>query len=134
MRGLTGKRKVMSYKKLEIWKLAREVSIKIHKMSLKLPKFEHYEIGSQIRRSSKSVRSNIVEGYGRRQYKNDYIRFIIYALASNDETIDHLEVLFETSSLNNEEEFRNLLQQLVILGKMINNFLTSIQKGNKSLK
>lgn len=47
----------MSYKKLEIWELAREMSIKIHKMSITaLPKFEMYEEGSQIRRSIKSVR------------------------------------------------------------------------------
>jgi len=45
----------MSYKNLEIWQLAREVVLEIHKMSLKLPKFEMYEEGSQIRRSSKSV-------------------------------------------------------------------------------
>jgi len=44
-------------------------------MSLTLPRFELYETGSQIRRSSKSIRSNIVEGYGRRRYKFDYIRF-----------------------------------------------------------
>jgi len=55
-------------------------------MSLELPKFEMYEEGSQIRRSSKSVKSNLVEGYGRRIYKNEYIRFITFALASNDET------------------------------------------------
>ncbi len=82
----------MSYKKLEIWQIAREVVIEIHKMSLnKLPKFEMFEEGNQIRRSSKSVKSNIVEGYGRRRYKQDFIRFLIYALSSNDETIDHLE-------------------------------------------
>lgn len=65
----------MSYKNLEIWKLAREVVIEIHQMSLnELPKFEMYEVGSQIRRSSKSIKSNIVEGYGRRYYnKNLYI-------------------------------------------------------------
>ena len=45
-------------------------------MSLDLPKFEMFEEGSQIRRSSKSVRSNIVEGYGKRHYKNDFIRFL----------------------------------------------------------
>ncbi len=51
----------MNYKDLEIWKLAREIVIEIHKMSLnELPKFEMYEVGSQIRRSSKSVKSNIV--------------------------------------------------------------------------
>lgn len=62
----------MSYTELNIWKLAFKLSIDIHKMSLGLPKFETYETGSQIRRSSKSVVSNIVEGYGRRYYKNDY--------------------------------------------------------------
>ena len=46
----------MSYKKFEIWQLSRELVIEIHKMTLsKLPKFEMYEEGSQIRRSSKSV-------------------------------------------------------------------------------
>lgn len=59
----------MSYKKLEIWQLAREVVIIIHRMTLEhLPKFECYEEGSQIRRSVKSIKSNIVEGYGRRYY------------------------------------------------------------------
>ena len=79
----------MNYKNLEVWKLARELSIEIHRMTLNLPKFEMYEEGSQIRRSSKSIRSNIVEGFGRRRYKNDFIRFITYSIASTDESIDH---------------------------------------------
>jgi len=63
----------MSYRNLEVWQIARELSVLIHKMTLnELPKFEMYEEGSQIRRSSKSVRTNIVEGYGRRNYKLDY--------------------------------------------------------------
>jgi hypothetical protein len=41
----------MSYRKLEIWQLARELVIDIHKMTLvQLPKFEFFEEGSQIRR------------------------------------------------------------------------------------
>lgn len=90
----------MSYKSLEIWQLSREISIDIHKMSLKLPKFEQYEEAQQIRRSSKSTRSNIVEGYGRRCYKAEFIKFITYLFASNMETADHLDILFETESLN----------------------------------
>lgn len=124
----------MSYKNLRVWKLSRELSIDIHKMSLDLPKFELYETGSQIRRSSKSVRSNIVEGYGRRRYQNDYIRFITYALASNDETIDHLETLFETDSLSNKEMFDSLLDRCIKLGKMINKFRSSIQVKHKNFK
>jgi four helix bundle protein len=90
----------MSYNKLEIWQLARALVIDIHKMTLtKLLKFEMFEERSQIRKSSKSVRSTIVEGYGRRRYKQEFIRFLTYAIASNDETVDHLETLYETKSL-----------------------------------
>jgi hypothetical protein len=63
---------IMSYKNLEIWQLAREIALKVHKMTLEdLPKFEMYETGQQIRRSSKSCRSTIVEGYGRKRYQNE---------------------------------------------------------------
>jgi len=124
----------VSYKKLEIWQLAREVVLEIHKMSLNLPKFEMYEEGSQIRRSSKSVKSNLVEGYGRRNYKNEYIRFITFALASNDETIDHLETLYETDSLTDEIIFKQIDSKLQILGKKINKFLQSVQKQHMSTK
>jgi hypothetical protein len=47
--------------------MAREVVIGIHRMTLKgLPKLEMFEEGCQIRRSAKSFKSNIIEGYGRR--------------------------------------------------------------------
>jgi four helix bundle protein len=119
----------MSYKKLEIWQLAREISIEIHELSLKdLPKFEMFEIGSQIRRSSKSVKSTIVEGYGRRIYKQEFLKFLVYAIASNDETIDHLETLFETKSFTNETKYKELHGKLELLGKKLNNFIQSVQK------
>jgi four helix bundle protein len=99
----------MSYKKLDIWQLAKDASNTIHAMTLNcLPKHELYETGSQIRRSSKSVRANIVEGYGRRRYKQEFIRFLTFAIASNDETVDHLESLFETGSLKDEQLFHKL--------------------------
>ena len=97
----------MSYKKLVIWQEARQMVLDIHKMTLnKLPQFELYEEGSQIRRSIKSVKSNLVEGYGRRRYKQEYIRFLTYSLASCDETTDHLETLYETESLTQSKHHR----------------------------
>ena len=120
----------MSYKNLEIWREARALVIDIHKMTLdKLPKFEFYEEGSQIRKSSKSVRSNIVEGYGRRRYQQDYIRFLTYAIASNDETIDHLENLFETGSIKDQQLYKNLHDRIETLGKKLNNFIKTIEQG-----
>jgi four helix bundle protein len=116
------------YKKLRIWESARELVIQIHKMTLKeLPKFEMFEEGSQIRRSMKSVKSNIVEGYGRRRHKSEYIRFLDFAYASNLETIDHLESLFETESLRNKETFENLHQSLSQLSKSIYQFTRSVE-------
>lgn len=122
----------MSYKKLDIWKLSREVVIDIHKMSLKLPRFELYETGSQIRRSSKSIRSNIVEGYGRRHYKQDFVKFLIYAHSSVDETRDHLETLRETNSLNDEEVFQRLSQKLNVLGKKLYKFIQAVENRHVS--
>ena len=124
----------MNYKDLEVWQIARELSIEIHRMTLSLPKFEMYEEGSQIRRSSKSIRSNIVEGYGRRRYKNDFIRFITYSIASTDESIDHLEILFETNSLKDEQLYTSLLDRLNLLDKKLIRFLQSIEKQHKSTK
>jgi len=125
----------MSYKNLEIWRLAREAVIDIHKMTLKnLPKFEMFEEGSQIRKSSKSTKSTIVEGYGRRRYKQEFIRFLNYAIASNDETIDHLETLFETGSLVDKEIYKSIHDKLEILGKKLNLFIRSVEKGHLSEK
>ena len=124
----------MSYKKLQIWVLAREVVIEVHKMSFTLPKFEMYEEGSQIRRSSKTTKATIVEGYGRRKYKQDWIKFLIYALSSNDETIDHLENLWDTKSLTDESVFLNLKDKTELLGKKLNRFLQAVEQEHQSPK
>ena len=118
----------MSYKNLEIWQLAEEVAMEIHRMTLTLPKFEMYEEGAQIRRSSKTTKSTIVEGYGRRRYKSDYIKFLIYAQSSNDESVDHLENLFKTKSLTDKEVFDSIHDKLTTLGKKINLFITGVER------
>jgi four helix bundle protein len=122
------------YKDLEIWKLAREVIIDIHGMSLQLPKFELFETGQQIRRSSKSVKSAIVEGYGRRKYKNEFVKFLIYAQASNDETLDHLETLFDTHSLSDLVLYNKIFDKIELLGKKINLFTQSVIRNHRSEK
>ncbi len=119
----------MNYKNLEIWQLSRDLAIDIHKMTLtELPKIEKYEGSSQIRRSSKSVKSNIVEGYGRKRYQQEYLRFLTFSISSNDETIDHLETLHETGSLTNKDLYHNLHERLNLLGKKINIFMKVIQR------
>lgn len=125
----------MSYRKLEMWQLARDVSIGVHRMTIDLlPKIEMYEEGSQIRRSSKSIRSNIVEGYGRRRYKQDFIRFLTYAHASCDETIDHLETLQETGSLKDGSLCKQRHDQLDRLGGTLNQCIQSVESQHQSVR
>lgn len=63
-----------SYKDLDIYIKSFDLFIRTHRFSLKLPKHELYELGSQLRKSSDSVNSNIVEGYGRKCYQKDFIK------------------------------------------------------------
>ena len=124
----------MSYQKLRIYQLSLNLSIRIHKMTLSLPPFEMYEVGSQIRRSSKSVKSNIVEGYGRRRYKSEFIRFIVISMASNDETLDHLETLYKTGFLTDTDLYHSLRNSLIKLGKEINCFIIALEKHHNNWK
>jgi len=125
----------MSYKNLEIWKRAKNVVVEVHKMTiLRLPKHEMYEEGAQIRRSIKSVRSNIVEGYGKRRYKNEFLKYLICAHASCNESLDHLEILFETKSLKNEKIYIDLYNMIDQLGAKLNSFIQSVEKSHISIK
>lgn len=105
-----------------------DLFLEVHPLSLMLPKYELYELGSQLRRSSDSVVSNIVEGYGRRRYQADYIRFLIFAHSSNDETINHL---FKLSSLYPElkVKFADLEERYNILGAKINRFVKYVEQN-----
>ena len=118
----------MSYKKLEIWCLSRVLVIEVHEMTFLLPKFEQFEEAQQIRRSMKSVKSNIVEGYGRRRYKQDFIRFLIFSISSLDESIDHLETLVETGSLKDRMLFEILHKKMVLRSKKLISFLRSVEE------
>lgn len=122
----------MSYRTLKVWQLAREVSIEVHEMTMKLPRFELYETGSQIRRSSKSTRAATVEGYGRRMYKQDWIRYLIIAISSNDETLDHLETLWERKSLTDEVTYQNLNLKIQELGRTLNKFIAAVERQHIS--
>jgi len=118
-----------SYEDTALYKLAKQMAVELHAVTLnELPKFEMYEQGSQVRRSGKSIVANFVEGYGRRRYKNDYVKFLTYALASCDETKAHLELLHETGSLKNDQ-FQYFYHNYRKIGAMIYNLRQTIING-----
>ena len=96
-------------------------------MSLTLPKYELYEQGSQIRRSSKSIKDNIVEGYGRKRYKQDFIKFLTYAQSSCDETINQLKMISDLYF--SVEPLEELMKEYDILGKKIYKFIQYVESN-----
>ena len=125
----------MNYQKIEIYKIAHMLVIDIQDMTLKkLPRFEMYEEGSQIRRSIKSVKSKIVEGYGRRKYRREYIKFLTYAIASNDETMDHLKNLVDTGSLKDVDLSEKWFDKPDNLGRKLYLFRQAIERNYRSTK
>jgi four helix bundle protein len=118
-----------SYKDLEIYKLSFELAKRIHYASLKLPSFELHEQGSQVRRSSKSVKDQIAEGYGRRRYKPEFIKLLIYTQSSCDETTSQLEMII--TLYPNIRDFEELLPEYDILGKKINSYIQYVESDWK---
>lgn len=116
-----------SYKDLDIYNIAFDLSIIVHKASLKLPKFEIYEQGGQIRRSTKTIKDTIAEGYGRRRYKAEFIKYLVYAHSSCDEAnsqLDSLIILYPEIA-----DFQELKPQYEELGGKINKFIDYVEKN-----
>lgn len=119
------------YKKLDIYDKAHCLAVEIHAMTMALPKHEMYEEGSQIRRSSKSVAAQIVEGYCLRKYKNEFLLYLNRAYASAEETIEHLELLFESNSFANETQFRTLRDRYEELCGKIFRFIQTVNESHE---
>jgi len=119
------------YRNLEIYQLAHDLAIQIHRFSLELPKYELYETGSQLRRASKSISANIVEGYGRRRYKAEFIRFLVFSQASCDEVSEWLEYCKDCYA-DHTERSEDLLKRVHELGKKLNRFIQSVEESHLS--
>ena len=96
--------------------------MEIHHKSLTFPAYEQNELGGQIRRSSKSVVYNIVEGYGRNGTTADLKRFLIMSRGSCEETRVQLEYCKDLGYITKEEqEFFEM--RYIEIGKMLSSMI-----------
>ena len=72
---------------LDVFRLAYDVSLAVHRASLEFPKIEQYSgLADQLRRASKSVCSLIVEGVGRQTASSsEFARYLTMAIGSAEE-------------------------------------------------
>ncbi|WP_432673057.1 four helix bundle protein [Flavobacterium sp. SM2513] len=118
------------YSDLDVYKESLELFFIIHPASLKLPKYEMYELGSQLIRSEDSTVTNIVEGYGRKRYKAEFIRFLVFSHSSCMEAKNHL---FKIATLYPDtfENMEDLILRYDNLGAKLYNFISYVDKNWK---
>jgi len=109
---------IQSYKDLKVYQLAFASAMDIFRMTKTFPKEELYSLTDQVRRSSRSVAANLVEGWAKRHYENVFRRHILDAIGSSDETKLWLDFARECGYLD-AEQHRHLMDQYEDVGRML---------------
>jgi four helix bundle protein len=111
--------KLITFEKLEVFQKAYKVSIKLHKITKKFPRDERFSLTDQIRRASKSVCANIVEGCAKQFYsKAEFKRYVLIALRSSDEMRLWCRYCYDLELIDNKE-WRELSGEYSEISKML---------------
>jgi len=77
---------IRRYQDLLIFQQAYRLALDVSRLSKLFPKSEQYELGRQVRNSSRSVAANIVEGWAKRESAAEFRRHLQIATGSCEET------------------------------------------------
>src|SRR4030067_957781 len=112
--------RIQSHDELDVYKLAFEAAGHIFEISKSFPKEETYALTDQIRRSSRSVCSNIAEAWSKRRYEAAFVSKLNDSDAEAAETQTWLEFAVECGYLPKEqaEEIHRTYDN--IIGKLVN--------------
>lgn len=106
-----------SFRDLKVYQKLKVLHLEIHEETMSFPKFELYELGSQVRRSSNAAPAILAEGWGSR-HTNIYIEAINRALGEVRETQHHLEVAKDKKYMT-EQRFNDLDARYTECGRML---------------
>ena len=121
-----------NYKKLKVWEDAHQFTIDIYNITKKFPNNEQYGLTSQIRRSSSSIPTNIVEGCGQLDNGN-LIRFLGIAKGSAFET-EYQLLLAKDLKYINEKDYDELNEKIQKIISMLTNLIKSLRSKPKTNK
>jgi four helix bundle protein len=113
------------YKKLKVWEDAHKFTIDIYNITKKFPNNEQYGLVSQIRRSSSSIPTNIVEGCGQLNNGN-LIRFLGIAKGSAFE-VEYQLLLAKDLSYVTDDEYNTLVEKIKYIIRRLNNLIKSLK-------
>ena len=108
----------MPYHKLSVYQKSYQLALEIHKLTLGFPKIEQLELASQLRRATRSIVANLVEGMGRQDSPREVQRFVRMSMGSCDESRVWLEFARDLGYITNEAQFE-LEKRYNEIGKML---------------
>lgn len=114
-------RSLMAYKK------AFKLAMDIFEISKGFPKEEKYALTDQIRRSSRSVCSNMAEGYRKRRYIKHFISKMTDSDGENAETQVWLAFAY-TCQYIEVKTYQKLIAQSNEVGKLIGHMINHPEK------
>ena len=103
---------------LEVYKLARQLSIRVFEITKTFPKSETYALTDQMRRSSQSIGGQIAEAWAKRDYERHFISKLTDADGEQLETQHWWRTSMDCSYIT-DEVGNQLLGDYQLLGKMI---------------
>ena len=115
------------YKDLKVYQLAYKLAMEIFNESKSFPKEERYSLTDQIRRSSRSVATNIAEVFRKRQYPNMFVNKLSDSDAETAETQVWLDFSFDCSYLSQKRR-DELVASYEEIGRMLGSMMTSPEK------
>ena len=83
--------KIGSVRNLDVYKMAFECAMRIFQLTKTFPAEERYSLIDQIRRSSRSICSNLAEAWRKRRYKAVFVNKLSDAMQEASETQTWLE-------------------------------------------
>ncbi len=117
----------MDFKKLIAYQKSFDLAMSIFEISKSFPKEETYSLTDQIRRSSRSVPSNIAEAYRKRRYPKHFISKLTDADEENSETNTWLDFAHACNYIK-KEDYKKFSNEGVEIGKLINYMINNPAK------
>ena len=117
----------MDFKKLIAYQKSFDLAMSIFEISKSFPKEEIYSLTDQIRRSSRSVPSNITEAYRKRRYPKHFISKLTDADGENSETNTWLDFAHACNYIK-KEDYNKFSNEGVEIGKLINYMINNPAK------
>jgi four helix bundle protein len=118
--------KLKSFKDLVVWQISSELAKDIAtKLVPKFPRHERYKLGDQIVRSSRSVPSQIAEGFRKSSLKEKH-RFYEISLTSNDETENHM-IEAKNNKYVDERTYRSYMSRVIRIRILLLKLMKSVR-------